>query len=255
LPNLVEQSVEEITWVANSKSNKIEDVFQLKLKSELANNLVTSFEKSERNDSKLEPVLPTNVYSATTYNFKSPSIAFQGFVRSLASKTNELDGSVIGKFSNVLLESYGIRDSQSFFEGIEGDIVTVQIGNDADDTIIIADVRDEKKLRTSVILDDEISLVIREKKAMIGDKDTVEKYLSMQPNDFPIHSTSAFSTVFDETQTSKQIVEIFSKTDETLTPNRKVSITNTDAKRSGIERIRVSEFGLFGDIASLIDAE
>jgi hypothetical protein len=255
LPNLVEQSVEEVTWVANSKSGKIEDVFQLKLKPEFANNLLTSFEKSERNELKTEPSLPPNINLATTYNFKSSTIAFQGFVRLLASQTNELDGNVIGKFSNVLLESYGIRDNEAFFEAIEGKIVTAQIGNDADDTIIIANVRDEKKLRTSVNLRDEISLVISGKKAIIGDKDVVEKYLLMPPNDFLTHSNSAFSTVFDETQTTKQIVDFFSKTDETLTPNRKISITNTNAKRFGLERIRVSEFGLFGDIASLIETE
>jgi hypothetical protein len=255
LPNLIEQSVEEITWVANSKSGKIEDVFQLKLKPELANNLITSFEKSERSDLKTEPSLPSNISSATAYNFKSSSIAFQGFVRSLALQTSETDGNVIGKFSNLLLESYGIRDSLAFFEAIDGDIITAQIGNDADDTIIIANVRDEKKLKASVISSDEISLVVSSKKAILGDKDAVEKYLLMSPNDFLSHSTSAFSTSLDETQHTKQIVEIFSKTDETLTPNRKISVTYTNAKRFGIERIRVSEFGLFGDIANLIGAE
>jgi hypothetical protein len=255
LPNLIEQSVEEVTWVANSNSGKIEDVFQLKLKPELANNLVTSFEKSDRSDLKTEPFLPSNISSATAYNFKSSSIAFQGFVRSLASQTSETDGNVIGKFSNLLLESYGIRDSLAFFEAIDGDIITAQIGNDADDTIIIANVRDEKKLKASVISSDEISLVVSNKKAILGDKSAVEKYLLMPPNDFLSHSTSAFSTSLDETQNTKQIVEIFSKTDETLTPNRKISVTYTNAKRFGIERIRVSEFGLFGDIANLIGAE
>jgi hypothetical protein len=255
LPNVIDKSVEEITWTAKRSANKIEDKFLVKLNSDVAKNLRDSLEFSNNDSNNLSKLIPANANSTTIYSLKSPNLAFQGLVRTIVSQSDDVTGKIVGNFSETILQAYGIKDNKKFFESIEGDFVTSQIDVEGEESVVVVKIRDEAKLKSSVIEDEEFSLKIIGNFAILGESETVSKIELGGKIDIDNSVNSAITTFTDETESSKMLVGNFVEVLSAQNETQQFSVTSSATNSLGIERIRVSEFGLFGDILTLAKPE
>jgi hypothetical protein len=251
LPNVIDKSVQEITWLSNKSTNMIEDKIFVKLNSDVAKNLQDSLEFSSDAASKLSELIPVNTYSTTIYSLQSPRLAFQGLVRTFVSQSDELSGKIVENFSEIILQAYGIKDNEKFFSSIGGTFVTAQIDPDGEESVVVVRIRDEARLKSSVIKDEEFSLKIIGDIAILGEAETVAKIELGGNSEVGNETKPAVTTITDETENTKILVG--NLVEMSITPNelKSTSVTSSAAKFDGIERIRVSDFGLLGDILTL----
>ncbi len=255
LPNVVDKSIEEITWTANKSVSQIEDKFLIKLKPEVAKNLADSMETSKVNLSNTFQAMPINPFSTTIYNFKSNDLAFQGLIRTLGSQTDQISGKLIENFSQTMLQSYGISDNKKFFEAIEGNILTAQLDSEGEESFVVVNVKDVNKLKSAVIKDKEFGLKIIKNVAILGDAETVSKVELGENIDNIKKITYAVTTITDETEFAKSVIRDFAEIDPAQIGSKVFATTNSNVNTSGIERFRQSEYGLFGDFLKLAKQE
>ncbi len=255
LPNVVDKSIEEITWTASKSASQIEDKFLIKLKPEVAKNLADSMETSKANLSNVSHLMPINSVSTTIYNFESNDLAFQGLTRTFASQTDQMSAKLIENLSETLLQSYGISDNRKFFEAIEGKIFTAQLDEEGEESFVVLNVKDQNKLKSALIKDDDFSLKFIKNVAILGDAETVSKVELGENIDSGKMLTSSVTTITDETEFAKSIIRNFVEIAPSQNGNKVYATTNSNVNIFGIERIRRSEFGLFGDILNLAKQE
>jgi hypothetical protein len=251
LPDFLQKSVTEISWKANKNTIGIEDKFFVKLNPDVANALNDSLQKSSETVN-LNAYVPATVYTATSYTFASPNIAFQGLVKIIKSQTDEASGNIIEKFSNLSLQAYGVNDTRTFFENVENQIITAQFDEDGEQSVVIAKIKDEKKLKATI--DEETKLKIIGDVAIFGDAESVEKCvvdMNVAPIILPINS--AITTTLRENTDAKAIIKNLANVKES--EKLLFSTTQTRTSTNGIERTTVSSFGLFGKILQTVKTD
>jgi hypothetical protein len=251
LPEFLQKSVTEISWKANKNAIGIEDKFFVELNSEVAEAFNDSLQKSSE-PANLNIYVPATVYSATSYNFVSPNIAFQGLVKIIKSRIDEPSGNIIEKFSNFSLQAYGVNDTRTFLENVENQIITVQFDEDGEQSAVIVKMKDKAKLKT--IIDEETKLKIIGDVAIFGEAEAVEKCVvdtNTTPLTLPINS--AITTTLRENTDVKSIIKNFANIKES--EKLIFATTQTRTNTVGIERTTVSSFGLFGKMSEIVKSD
>lgn len=253
LPEILQKSLTEISWKAEKNQIGVEDKFSIKLNPEIANALNDSLQKSA-DFAELAKYIPANTYSATSYNFASPNLAFQGFVKTIKSQTDESSGNIVEKFSNLSLQAYGLNDTNTFLGNVKNQIISLQFDEEGENSVVIAKVKDKAKLKA--VLDEEVSLKFIDDTAIFGDSESVEKCQSdMKINTFSALQNSSISTISQENTEVKPIVKHFAEIRNKNEEKLLFSTTQTQINALGIERTTVSSFGIFGKIMGIVNSE
>jgi hypothetical protein len=226
--------------------------------------------------------LPSDVFSVTRYNLKNPLVAWRGLLLAMGKNTGVLSGKILAKFSNGLLESYGVSDAGTFLSQIDSDVLTAQFDADGDKSVVVVSVKDAEKIKKSISSeinfktapekhgnadvwhseDNQIAAAFVEDKLILGDGEMVSKCLQAKENGQNFTKNAAFqkfneskSTAFTfakDTDSAKKIVEVLgnAKANENATT---AYTTETRFTEKGIERRSVSAFGLLGTILEQLE--
>jgi hypothetical protein len=250
LPEFLQKSVTEISWKADKNAVGIEDKFFVKLNPDVANGLNDSLQKSSTIPN-LDVYVPATAYSATSYNFASPNIAFQGLVKTIKSQTDETSGNIIEKFSNLSLQAYGVNDTRTFLENAENQIITAQFDEDGEQSVVIAKIKNEAKLKATI--DEETKLKMIGNVAVFGDAESVEKcVIDTKATPLKLSLNSVITTVSRENIDAKSIIKNLANIKQSNEEKTLFSTTQTRTNTLGIERITVSSFGLFGKMLGIL---
>ncbi len=136
-------------WTSKAYSTGIEDRYLITLQPSIVAHLKPSFRITNAT-SPLERVLPNDFYSATSYNFASPSEALQGLRSSISSQVDALSAIVFSSLLKSALLSYGLDDPEKFLGAVNGELLTLRLDENSERALLIAGVQDRAALRDLV---------------------------------------------------------------------------------------------------------
>jgi len=133
-------------WTSRPFKTGIEDRFLISLQPPVVARLDPVF-TSNNVSREVEQFLSHNVSSITFYRFEDPLKAWQSLRSSISSQIDALSAVFFTSVLNSSLSSYGIEDPESFLSVVGAEIITFRIDPNADRSLLVARVDDEKKLR------------------------------------------------------------------------------------------------------------
>lgn len=283
LPQLLQNTTEEIVWTANRANGGIEDKYSIKLKPE-TNAVLKEILISETNAPfDFAEFLPSEIFSATRYNLKNPSIAWRDSIRLTAQNSDELSGKILKNFSGKLLEPYGIGDAENFTASVSAPIVTAQFDSVGEKSVTLATVKDSTRLKDSLSKeinfksppemrlnaeiwfseDKNLAAGFVENKIVLGDGESVlkclaarqkaGKFLNFQSFQRFADSKSASATFGTDADSAEKIVNLLGNP---KVENRRLATfytTETRLTETGFERVTNSDFGFIGTILKNLD--
>ena len=268
LPEILRNSVTEVTWTAAKTEQGIEDRYTIKTSPEIAAVFNETLVPGSWQDAGLAAFLPTAVSSATRYDLRDRRSAWRSVLLTAQKQTDTLSGHLIAAFSGSLFEPYGIEDPETFLSGVGPQIVTARFDKDGDNSVIIAGVKDIQRVKKGVAKeinfakppekgenteiwksnDGEIAAAFTSGKLILGDAESVVKCLQVAGSDnlgnLFANSNAVAVTVAKDPDSAVRIIGY-------LTENKPADgvaagsvFTETRFNQNGIERRTVSEFGL-----------
>ncbi len=280
LPEILRNSIKEMTWTASKTDEGIEDKVVVRLDDEssrvFAETIVPAPPAAEPGMTEFVPQLASSV---TRYRIRDPQLAWRSVVLTARKRTDETSGTLIAAFSGSVFEPYGIEDAEMFLSSVGPQLITVKLGAEADDAAVIAAVKDRGKIRTSIAKelnfarpaekqfgadvwkseDGELAAGFVGDLIVIGDADVVAKCLEAKQSGENSHlvqqiassDAAAVTAAVDPDSTSKIIGMLSEYKNENENENDRLKSlyrTETRFNRIGLERRTVSDFGLIGSL-------
>ncbi|MDQ2745933.1 MAG: hypothetical protein M3T96_01590, partial [Acidobacteriota bacterium] len=151
VPQILGNTTEEVIWTANrAERGGIEDKFSVKLKPETAAVVKEILDASDIQPTLTTDFLPPDVFSATVYNLKNPSLAWRGALLLTAKNTDASSGKILLGFAGKLLEPYAVGDAETFLSAIDAPVLTAQFDADGEKSVTMATIKDLEKLKSSI---------------------------------------------------------------------------------------------------------
>ncbi len=150
LPEVLRNSVNELSWTARKTDQGIEDKYTVKLNPEVARSVNESLSVSNAATDNLAEFVPINAASATRYDLSDPKLAWQNTLEIIRSRTDAVSGNLISVFSNSLFESYAIDDPQKFLDFVGGRVMTVKLDAENENAVAIAEVKNIDEVKASI---------------------------------------------------------------------------------------------------------
>lgn len=280
LPQLLRNSITEITWTAIKTEQGIEDKYVITTKPDIAQVFNETLAPGGEAESILFAHL-TDVPSVTRYDLKDPQTAWRSVLLVFQKQVDPIAAKIINQLSGVLFEPYGIRNPDMFLSGVDSNILTATID---DEPFVIATMGDEQKVKKSVDPDlrsdkaptdegvtfwrtegNEIgaafdkNLVILGSVVGVGSGFRHGKFSMVTPPkeilERLVRSKSPITTIGTDLETAVLILNVLSQRERDDTKmNPTFYLTETRFTKSGIDRRTTSDFGLIGSIiAQLAD--
>ncbi len=277
LPQILQNTTKEIVWTSRTHGGGIEDNYSIFLKKETASVLTETLSASAQTESNASEFLPAEISSATRYNLQNPLIAWRSLLLVTAKNTDQMNGKILVQFSNSLLESYGVKDAETFLSQVGSEILTARFDADGEKSAAIVEVKDLETVKESLIdeinfkispekhgnaeiwksEEDEISAAFIGNKLVLGDSESVLKCLEAKQTgqNFtknPIYKNFAASkaaavTFAKDAESAKKIADVLGKAKQNANFSMNY-LTETSFTNNKIERKTVSAFGLIGTI-------
>ena len=278
LPEMLKNTVQEITWTSHFRNGKIEDTFKFKTEPEISKILSETLVGEPDIQTNSAEFVPADAYSITRYNLRNPQIAWRSILLAAARQMDESSAKIFLTFSGSLFEPYGVTDSELFLSSIGSEILTVRFDADGEKSMAVAAVKDAENLKKALsgeinfkaepeksgeariwkTEDGNKAAVLIENYLLLGDPESVNRSLEARQNGLNFTKNSFFTSVFassapavtysKEAESGIKIVEVLGSFKD---KNQKIDsryLTETRFKNSGFERKTVSDFGLLGMI-------
>jgi hypothetical protein len=283
LPQILQNTTREIVWSANKTERGIKDVFSISLTTEDASVLKEILKTTAQPTGDSVDFLPTEFYSATRYNLESPLTAWRGLLFVTAKNTDAARGNLLLRFSDSLLEPYGISNAETFLSQIDSEILTAQFDAAGERSAAIVTVKDASKLKSSIFKeinfrlaptmrnnaeiwfseDKRIAAAFVENKLILGDEESILKCLQTKRSRKSFAENSAFqlfsnsksaaATFGTDYDSAEKIVGVLAANKNGNEKPATFYFTETRFDEKGIERVTVSDFGLLGTILKQLE--
>jgi len=276
LPQILRNSVKDITWTASASEKGVEDKVVINLDDESARVFDETLTPSTGGgEAQFADFVPATAASATRYLLRDSQIAWRSVVLTSRKKTDETSGSLIAAFSGSLFEPYGIEDPELFLSAVGKQLVTVKLAGDSEDVAVIAQIKDATKARSGIAKeisfarppekhfgadvwkseDGEFAAAFIEDRIISGDAEIVLKCLEAKQaggnselaQQFA-SSDAAATSVVNEIDSFGKMIDVLAERKTENEPIPSQYKTETRFNQNGIERRTLSDFGLIGYI-------
>jgi hypothetical protein len=150
LPQLLRNSVKDMTWTATRTDAGIEDKLIVRLDDESARVFNETLIPAADRSGEIADFVPAEFATATRYMIRDPQIAWRSLLLTTRKKTDDTSGALIIAFSGSLFEPYGVENAEAFLSSVGSPILTVKPTGDDDEVAVIAPVKDAAKIRSSL---------------------------------------------------------------------------------------------------------
>ncbi len=282
LPQLLRNSITDITWTATKTENGIEDKYAIDMPPEIASVFSETIASGNGVDSSLIDMVPSGVPIITVYNLKSPQIAWRSVLFMAQKKTDPLGGRVISTFSEGLFEPYGIQNIEMFLSSVGTTLITLRNDKEGENPAIIAKVHNQKTTEESVsnkakpLVTMENGDRLKEwegdgsqlKVAFVGgnvvsgensavDVCLREGHTKRDPVDPRLFGSvnATITTVGRDNTSALLLIEMLAGEGHGETKAVSTYITETRFTKTGMERRTISDFGMIGTILANLASE
>lgn len=295
LPQLIRNSITEVTWTARKTDKGIEDRWEFATPTEIGSVLSETFAVGEDStqasvvNNTIIAQLPESVATATRYNLKNPQLAWRSVLLLVQRNLNVIDAKIISVFAGLLFEPYGISDPELFLSSFSNknqkslNIVTTRL--DAQDgSVVIAALGDANLVRKSLSPDlkpprqlvegglntwstgeGDVQVAFDQDMIKIGSKEDLMKINGMRLGELsdirsePLRrlalSRAPIATVGQDSASVIPTVEMLASEARADTRSVSTFMTETRFTKTGIERRTISDFGVIGFILAQLNAE
>jgi hypothetical protein len=283
LPEIVRNSIRDVTWTASKTETGIIDRHLLTINPEVLQSLNETMLPAEGARGELAAFLPQNAASVTRYSLKDPQGAWRSILTSMQKLTDPMRGQLIGTFADSLFEPYAVEASEPFFQSVGPEIFTATFDAEGEDAVAIATINDVDKLKTSVIKEIDFSkppvkefdadiwrsedgtqsAAIAGHVVVLGHADGVIECLKARAGGqgsfrYPLEFANGRSVArtFDrDPEGIVSVLQVLAEKNEGVQAPPSISLTETRFMPAGIEREVSSEFGLIGTIIEQFSKE
>jgi hypothetical protein len=284
LPQILRNSVKEITWTAMQTPDGIEDNVVATLDDESSRVFAETIVPAAASAIGMSEFVPSAAETSTRYLLRDPQVAWRSMVLTSQKKTDETSGALIAAFSGNVFEPYGIEEPELFLSSIGPQIMTIELAGERDDdaAAVVAAVKDAAKIRGSIARevsfnrppekqfgadvwrseDGEIAVAFIEDRVLSGDAETVIKCLEAKQARVTSEiaqriatSDAAAVTVAVDTESTGKIVSLLSSSKNANERPTSFYKTETRFNRKGVERKTISAFGLIGWLITRLATE
>lgn len=295
LPQLLRNSIKEVSWTATLTDQGIEDKYVISMPSEIANVFIETFRVAESNEPNSNRTIaniaqiPANAKLVTRYNLDSPQVAWRSVLLVAGKKLDTISAAMFSQFADLLFTSYSIRDPEAFLASIESPkikspILTVRFDVEGDEPVLIYSGGDLKETVRSLLAgfrppkslieggtniwvsrDGDFQARFGPNGDLIGTKELLDKFggselgelstIKTEPLKRLALSDAPITTVGEEETTCANIAEFFSEKKSDDAKAVSTYLTETRFTKTGIERRTVSDFGLIGSIIEQLGKE
>jgi len=133
-------------WTSSTYLTGIEDQYLISLQPSIIARLKPTFVPNNIN-SQIQGVLPSDLYSVTSYNFANPAAAWVSLRTAVSSQVDALSAIVFSTLLRSALLSYGVDDPESFLGAVDGELLTIRFDETSERSVLIAGVHDRATLR------------------------------------------------------------------------------------------------------------
>ncbi|HEX6125458.1 MAG TPA: hypothetical protein VFZ23_08825 [Pyrinomonadaceae bacterium] len=271
LPEILRNSLKDLTWSAVKTESGIEDKFVAGLDEESARVFDETLVPESPGSPDLSGFVPRSAATTTRYMLRDPQVAWRSVVLTAQKKTDDASGALIGAFAGSVFEQFGIEEPELFFSAVASPLVTVRLGQEVEDAAI-ARIRDVAKLKASIAKeigisrpaesqfgaelwkseDGELAAAISGGVVVVGDAATVLKCLEATQVGNPdlsrqlATSDAVATTVARDSAALAALVQVLAEPKNGAPPTELGWVTETRFNKNGIERRTVSDFGFIG---------
>jgi hypothetical protein len=283
LPEMLRNSLREVTWTATATEKGIEDRYTIATDPEIAAVLRETLGPSADPASGLNAYIPNGFVSATRYDLQDARIGWRSVLLTAQKVTDEVSGGIIAAFSGSLFEPYGIDDPEGFLAVAASPIYTVRFDADGEQTAAIVRTNDVEKLKLSLAkeldfragpgvegdfsvwrsAENDIAAAFSGEVVIVGEPGAVlrciqanqqgraaEHFADPPSAGGPVSKTAGF-----DADTARAVITVLSGQPPATNPEPAVYLTETRFDQKGAERRTVSQFGLIGMIIAQFAGE
>jgi hypothetical protein len=133
-------------WSSKPYLTGIEDRYLITLQPDSVAHLKPSFRFASV-PSEVEHVVPKDTYSVTSYRFADPAAAWLSLKTAVSSQVDALSTVIFSSLLKSSLLSYGIDEPEIFLKAVAGELLTLRLDENAENSLLIAGVSDRGALR------------------------------------------------------------------------------------------------------------
>ena len=150
LTNGAAKLIGNIGWSAHAAKGGIEDTYFVGIKPDLLARLRPPFSPTQTTFKGGWELLPSDVFSVTTYNLRDPAAAWEAANAGVSSQLEVVSAVVFTTAFRALLTPYGIDNPEDFLKSVKPDLLTVRLDQQSERALIIAGVASVDGLRQFV---------------------------------------------------------------------------------------------------------
>lgn len=135
-----------VGWSSRLSSGGIEDHYLFSLRSPIVSRLQPQFQSTNAPIQVLDQ-LPNDFHSVSVYRFENPVATWQLLDTTLSSQLDTLSAMLASALLKSALTPYGIDDPERFLTLVGPELSTVRLTSEAEQSTLVAQVRDETSLR------------------------------------------------------------------------------------------------------------
>jgi len=268
VPKLLRGAVSEVHWTAQKKDGGIEDRWEINMPRDVATVFAETMAAADGvPDRAFANVIPANTRSATRYNLKNPQAAWRSVVLTAEHLSDPFTARVFSEIGTAVFEPYGVGNPEAFLSSVDGQIVTVSLG-DAEQAAAIVKPSASGQLKGLLPELDpnakkpaesepsDVALQFTGDLAVVGEKDVVAACIApgakievaAKP---PPAKGAAITSIFND-ETSVREIASFLGEEKTATSVKAVSRSETNFTNVGALRTTTSEIGFIGTIIAML---
>ncbi|MCB1025688.1 MAG: hypothetical protein KDB79_14925 [Acidobacteria bacterium] len=293
LPQILNNTAEEILWTAEANDEGVTDNVFVKMTPDTSAILNETIVSSNTKSDGIYGFLPPETRQITRYDLKDPRVAFRSVLLVAGKNVSEPDAKLIAAFSNSLLQPYGVTDSENFLSAVGQQLLTAQLDEDGDNSFAVVTIRDLEKIRSAVSGELDLNSGFEQRGAaklwrskdgdlaaaeidnffILGNVEAVSKAISawsgrkISPQeaekDFTkgkifgiLRKSEASSATFGRgDENVGRLVKVFGEVKKNEEPGFSNTLVETRVTRTGIERRYTSAFGFIGTIVSQFESQ
>jgi hypothetical protein len=147
LPQLAGRLIGGAAWSARLNNASVEDDYFFLLPSNPTSRLAIALGVSSEQSFKSADYLPADTHQLTRYNFSEPQETWRAINAIISSQLDPIFAPFASSFLGKSLQPFGIDSPRDFLPTVGPEMMTARMGEDGDELVLIAAVRNEISLR------------------------------------------------------------------------------------------------------------
>lgn len=150
VPQLAGRLLGGATWSARVENGSVEDDYFFAMSSDVTRRLAIALETPPASSFESANFLPDDARQVSRYSLAEPEESWRGVSAVVSSQLDPAFAPLAGLFLENSLKPLGIDSPREFLRAAGTEIVTARAGDEGDELLLVAQVRDETALRAFV---------------------------------------------------------------------------------------------------------